>query len=76
MEGQEYLCGDYSIADIANWVWAAGYEWSGLDITGLDNLKAWVERVGRRPAVHRGRQRPPFVMSKEAVEDGKSMIMR
>src|ERR1700727_1123837 len=25
----EYLAGDYSIADIANWSWVSGYTWSG-----------------------------------------------
>lgn len=76
LEGRDYLCGEYSIADIANWVWAAGWEWSGLDITGLDNLATWIERIARRPAVQRGRQAPPFVMSKEAIEASKSMVMR
>src|SRR5690349_5065138 len=28
----EYLAGDYSIADIANWSWVHGYKWSGVGI--------------------------------------------
>ncbi len=54
----EYLAGDYSIADIANWSWAHTYEWSGIDIAGLDHLQRWMKQVGERPAVIRGRAVP------------------
>jgi len=50
----EYLAGEYSIADIATWPWVSGYEWGGLSIDGLDNLKRWLESVAARPAVIRG----------------------
>jgi len=75
LAGRDYLCDEYSIADIANWCWAAGHEWSGIDITGLDNLKAWLARIGARPAVQRGRQQPAFVPRKEIIDEAKSMIM-
>jgi glutathione S-transferase len=55
----EYLAGEYSIADIANWSWVQGYEWSGASIDGLDHLKRWLEAIGARPAVQRGRAVPP-----------------
>lgn len=54
----EYLAGDYSIADIATWPWVMGYEWSGIAIEGLDNLKRWLDVVAARPAVQRGRDVP------------------
>jgi glutathione S-transferase/GST-like protein len=54
----EYFAGDYSIADIANWSWAHSHSWSGVDIDGLDHLAAWLERVGSREAVRRGRDIP------------------
>jgi glutathione S-transferase len=55
----EYLAGDYSIADIATWPWARGYEWSGVSIDGLDHLRRWLDTVGTRPAVQRGKVIPP-----------------
>jgi glutathione S-transferase len=55
---QPYLAGDYSIADIANWSWVHIYNWSGVDIEGLDHLKRWLDTVGERPAVQRGRLVP------------------
>ena len=55
----EYLAGDYSIADIANWCWVRGYEWSGVSIEGLEPLQRWLKAIGERPAVQRGEQKPP-----------------
>jgi glutathione S-transferase len=52
--GNEYLAGDYSIADIANWSWVRGYKWSGVSIDGLEGLQRWLEAIGRRDAVKRG----------------------
>ncbi len=50
----EYLAGDYSIADIANWCWARTYKWSGVSIDGLDHLHRWIRQIRARPAVDRG----------------------
>jgi glutathione S-transferase len=58
LEDREYLAGDYSIADIANWSWVRGYKWSGVAIDGLDHLRVWLDRVGARPAVVRGKDVP------------------
>lgn len=50
----QWLAGDYSIADIANWAWVRTYPWSGVSIDGLGNLQRWLANVGARPAVQRG----------------------
>ena len=54
----EYLAGDYSIADIATWAWVFGYKWSGVSIDGLEHLQRWIDAVGKRPAVRRGKDVP------------------
>jgi len=54
LEKNEYLAGDYSIADIANFCWARGAHWSGVDTAGLDNLQRWIEQIAERPAVQKG----------------------
>jgi glutathione S-transferase/GST-like protein len=54
LASNEYLAGDYSIADMANWCWARTHSWSGVDIDGLDNLKRWIDAIAARPAVQRG----------------------
>jgi glutathione S-transferase len=58
LANQEYLAGDYSIADIAHWSWVRGYKWSGISIDGLDHLGRWLDVIAERPAVKRGRDVP------------------
>jgi len=50
----EYLAGDYSIADIANWSWVRIHGWSGVSIDGLPNLQRWLAAIEERPAVRKG----------------------
>ena len=71
----EYLAGDYSIADIANWCWARTYEWGGIDASGLDNLKRWIEAVGARPAVVKGSNVPPRSDDAKALDAAKSILV-
>ena len=50
----EYLAGDYSIADMANWSWVRTHNWSGISIEGLDNLSRWMGAIVERPGAQRG----------------------
>lgn len=50
----EYLAGDYSIADIANWSWVSLHFWAGVEIDDLANLRRWVDAIRARPAVQKG----------------------
>lgn len=50
----EWLAGDFSIADIANWCWVRTYKWSGVSVDGLPNLKRWRDAIRNRPACQRG----------------------
>jgi GSH-dependent disulfide-bond oxidoreductase len=63
-----YLAGEYSIADIANWSWVHTYPWSGVEVDGLDHLRRWLDAIGERPAVQRGRLVPQATdMAKDAA---------
>ena len=53
-DGRDHIAGDYSIADMAIWPWILP-EGQGQDLDDFPALKAWVERVGARPAVRAGR---------------------
>lgn len=54
----EFICGDYSIADVATFPWVAIYRFQGLTLDNHPHLKRWVEQVQARPAVQRGMQVP------------------
>lgn len=51
---QEFIAGDYSIADIATYPWVAAYEFLGVTLDNHPNLKGWVETMKNRPAVQKG----------------------
>jgi len=51
LEGREYLCGDYSIADVALYPWTAIVEeMAEVDLASYPNLRRWADTIGRRPA--------------------------
>ena len=54
LANNEYLAGSYSIADIANFVWARTASWSGVESRDLKHLSRWVGVIRDRPAVQRG----------------------
>lgn len=54
LKDNEYLAGDYSIADIACIGWAKLWERQGQDIAEFPHFQRWLEAVKARPAVQRG----------------------
>jgi GST-like protein len=51
---EEYLAGEYSIADIATYPWVWRYEWHKTDLASVPNVKRWFDAISARPAVKRG----------------------
>lgn len=58
LQNNEFICGNYSIADIATYPWVAIYEFQGLTLDDRPHLKRWVETMQQRPAVQRGMKVP------------------
>ena len=59
LKGRDYLAGEYSIADVAAYPWIYRWQMQEIDLACYPNVKAWLERVGARPAVLCGLQIPP-----------------
>ena len=51
----EFVVGDYSIADMAIWPWAQNWEGQEQNLDDKPHLTRWLEAVGARPAVQRGK---------------------
>lgn len=51
---QRFVAGDYSIADIALFPWAARHEWQDIDLADFPQVQRWYHDVAARPAVQRG----------------------
>ncbi|HEY9617827.1 MAG TPA: glutathione S-transferase N-terminal domain-containing protein [Microcoleaceae cyanobacterium] len=54
LANNQFICGEYSIADIATFPWVAVYDFQGLTLDNHLHLKRWFETVQARPAVARG----------------------
>ena len=70
---REFLAGEYSIADIANWSWVRRHEWAGVETVGLDNLERWIQTISNRPASKRGVLVPPAPDKAELLDQGRAM---
>ena len=54
LEGEAFVAGDYSIADIAIWPWISRYEWQRINLDDYPNVKRWYLEIAARPAVIKG----------------------
>ena len=68
LANHEYLAGDYSIADIANWAWVRTHRWSGVEVVDLPHLKRWLEAIRGRPAAQKGILMPPSSIDLDATD--------
>lgn len=76
LEGREYLCGEYSIADIACFPWVHIYRWAGVEIEDLPNLHAWRGRIRSRPAVERGLAVPVKIKPEQVLKASQNIVVR
>ncbi len=54
LEGKDYICGEYTIADMACWPWVSRFEWQEIDLADYPNVRAWYQRLLAREAVQKG----------------------
>lgn len=54
LEGRDYICGDYSIADMACWPWVLTYKRQDIDLGQFPNVRRWYDLLKTRPALRRG----------------------
>ncbi|MGH1354616.1 MAG: glutathione S-transferase family protein [Thalassovita sp.] len=63
LDGQDWICGDYSIADIALGGWLGALNFYGaqeiVEWESFPNAVAYLDRFLARPAVQKGRNIPP-----------------
>ena len=74
LQDNKWICGAYSIADIATWPWIRIYFWAGIDISNLDNLSRWMDQMERRKACKAGVLVPKRESSKKVVKNVKNIL--
>ncbi len=50
----DYVAGEYSIADISIFPWAARFAWHGVNLDDFPNVKRWYLAIADRPGAQRG----------------------
>ena len=66
---------------MATWPWVSLHGWAGVSIDDLPNLKRWIDAVGSRPAVVRGRavpeipKAPTDEVQKKIAEEGRKILV-
>lgn len=58
LDGQDFMCGDYSIVDIATFPWIARFAWQKIDLQDFPNVRRWYLEIAARPAVIKGYKVP------------------
>ena len=82
LKDHEYLAGDYSIADIANWAWVRSHDWAGVSLEGLPGVQRWLAAIENRPAAQRGLDVPTPRTQEDAataakrIEGARTLIQR
>lgn len=69
----EYLAGDYSIADIANWSWVRVHNFAGISLEPYPGLSRWLGQLEARPALQRGAAVPRATNFNNPEEEAKSV---
>jgi GST-like protein len=50
LAGRAFICGDYSIADMASYPWIVPHKRQGQDLADFPNVQRWFEAIRARPA--------------------------
>ena len=74
-DGRAYLCGDYSIADMAAYPWVVPHERQRQDISRFPALQQWLERVRHRPATQKAYELAKSINTAPTVDDKSKGIL-
>lgn len=69
LAGREYVAGDYSIADMAIYPWAKGWEAQQQRLEEFPQMRAWLARMAARPAVQRA-----YALAEEVNRDPGALL--
>ena len=54
LQDNEFIAGDYSIADMACWPWISRYEWQEMDLNRYPHVQRWYKQLLAKEAVQKG----------------------
>lgn len=75
LKDQDYITGEYSIADMACYPWIVPYERQGQKLEEFPNLKKWFERIAARPATIKAYAKGKEINTKPTVDENAKKIL-
>ncbi|MGI9318557.1 MAG: glutathione S-transferase N-terminal domain-containing protein [bacterium] len=75
LEGREFICGEYSIVDMACYPWSVSHERQKQDLNDFPEVKRWHEAVKVRPAVIRAYDIPEQLDLQGGISDEAAKIL-
>lgn len=73
--GQDFIAGDYSIADIACYPWVVPHERQQQKLSDFPHLTAWFERIRHRPSTERAYARATEINAVPVVDDASRKVL-
>lgn len=75
LAGQDYIVGEYSIADIACYPWIVPFEQQQQNLEDFPHLKTWFNRMQSRPAVIRAYEKgKAYASGKKMTDEAKKIL--
>ena len=75
--GQDFVAGDYSIADMAIYPWIVPHERQGQKLEDFPELRKWFEEMAKRPAVVKAYEvGRPFTSDAPMSEEAKKILFQ
>lgn len=75
LEKNEFVAGEYSIADMAIYPWIVPYEKQGQNLNDFPHLKRWFEMMAKRPAVVRAYELARNINNDKPLTDEAKKIL-
>jgi GSH-dependent disulfide-bond oxidoreductase len=74
-DGRDYICGDYSIADMAAYPWVVPHERQRQDLSQFPALSQWLVRIQNRPATKRSYEMAKTINVAPTVDEKARSIL-
>ncbi len=74
LEGNEFIAGDYSIADMACYPWIVPHANHKQNLDDFPNVKRWFEAIAARPAAIKAYAQAPMSYSKPMTDEERKVL--
>ena len=75
LAGQEFIAGEYSIADMASYPWTVSHERQGQNLDDFPHLKRWYETIKARPATVQAYEKGDAVSRPTEMSDEAKKVL-